>query len=429
MDNHERQLLQSAIELLHQLIGYADAKEDFKPILRFVEDDPKVIPFPMNAKLPLARTQEVNFLPKQKSDVLGTSEAERGFVEFTEKEILQMPKEKRNYFRINGLRVHWRKKKNGVFELRCTINKVPYYGAAVDLRIAKKRFIEDLKRDPEKDVSEKKKQLPSLVGAYTLHYLENFKKPNTGKKTYENYLGIAKRHVIKKLGPDTPIKSVTATDCQTILKGLRDEGKGRTAEDVNNLFDWIFEAAISDGLISVSPMQAVKIPRHRRKPGKCIPIPIMKLLLADKPKSRYEYLMWFMAYTGMRPFEIQSSQFEADFVTIQNAKEDPNDEPTFRRIPIHSALSPYLSEIKANVKANAMEAARYFRKRMKALNVKGYRFYDLRHTFTTIIQENGANKEWVDYITNHVSAQNVTDRVYTHWNDTFHREQIEKLRF
>ena len=420
MDNHERQLLQSALELLHQLIGYADAKEDFKPILRFADDNVRA--FPTRGSLQLITCE------KEKSDVLGTSEAERGFVEFTEKEILQMPKEKRNYFRINGLRVHWRKKKNGVFELRCTINKVSYYGAAVDLKIAKKRFIEDLKRDPEKDVSETKKQLPSLVGDYTLHYLENFKKPNTGEKTYQNYLGIAKRHVIKKLGEATPIKNVTATDCQTILKGLRDEGKGRTAEDVNNLFDWIFKAAISDGLISVSPMQAVKIPRHRRKPGKCIPIEIMREFLSE-PKMRYDYLIMLMSYTGMRPYEIQSSVFEADFVTIQNAKEDPNDAPTFRRIPLHSALLPYLSEIKANVKVNAMEAARYFRKRLKALNVKGYRFYDLRHTFTTVIQECGANKEWVDYITNHVSAQNVTDRVYTHWSDEFHKSQIEKLRF
>ena len=52
MDNYERQLFDSAMELLHRLAGYADAKADFKPILHFADKDEKVITFPKKETLP-----------------------------------------------------------------------------------------------------------------------------------------------------------------------------------------------------------------------------------------------------------------------------------------------------------------------------------------------------------------------------------------
>lgn len=410
MDNYERQLVEGILELLHRLIGYADAKEDFTSIQRskihFVEDDPNVRPFAGTKKEP---------------EPQGPG-AERGIIIFTEKEILSMPKEKRNYFRIDGIRVHWRKKKNGVFEVRCTINKIHYYGASKDLQTARKRFIQDLKREPQTKAPTNNK-LPSCVGRYTLHYLDTFKRPNVGAKTYVNYENVARIHVVEKLGAETPLIDVTASDCQKILRNLREESKKRTAEEVNSLLTWIFSSAVSDKLIPFSPMASVKIPKHRRTTGKCLPKELMRTLLV-RPESRYDYLIWLVAYTGMRPIEIKSAVFDEDFVTIMNAKGELDEEPTYRRIPLHSELRPYIAEIKRWLNVNTDEISRHFRKK-----IKGYRFYDLRHTFTTYLQEGGANKEWVDYVTNHVSAQNVTNRVYTHWTDKFHLSQIEFLEF
>lgn len=58
-----------------------------------------------------------------------------------------------------------------------------------------------------------------------------------------------------------------------------------------------------------------------------------------------------------------------------------------------------------------------------------HRLYDCRHTFTSQAAESGVEKAWLDYVTNHVSAQNVTDRVYTHWSDAFSILQMEKIQF
>ena len=410
MNNQQRALIESALELLHRVIGMDDAINDFATLQRGKFRIEDVHPAEGNAKMP----------PPERAGALFIGE-NRGIVTFTEKEILSMPKEKRNYFRANGLRVFYRKKKNGVFEIRCTINKVPYYGAAKDLKLAKARFLEDLNRGP-KATSPTTSTIPRDVAAYSLHFLEVFKKPNVNAKTFKNYENVNRLHIAGRLG-DKLIRDVTASDCHVILRELRDAGKKRTAEEVRNLLNWIFDAAISDKLITANPMEHVKIPKHKRTPGKCIPYDTVRELVAE-PTSRYDYLIMFVAYTGVRPIEIKSAVFEGDFVTIMNAKAEIDEERTFRRIPLHPHLRPHVAELKAWIHVNTDEVSRHFRKK-----VKGYRFYDLRHTFTTNLQENGADKRWIDYVTNHVAAQNVTDSVYTHWNDKFHLSQIELLRF
>ena len=427
MNSQQRQLLESAIQLLHRIIGLDDAIEDFATVrrgrFRIEGDDRRELAFLTNAKTPPPERAGAIILD---GGELGSSPGKnRGIINFTEKELLSMPKEKRNYFRVHGIRVHYRKKPNGVYEIRCTINKTQYYGAAKDLKLAKARFLEDLKREPTEQRSGRSatSALPLDVAAYSLHFLEVFKKPNVGADTLKNYENVNRIHIIGKLGADTLIRDVTASDCQRILRDLREEGKKRTAEEVCNLLSWIFDAAVSDKLISASPMQSVKIPKHRRTVGKCLPLPLMQELLAA-PTCRYDYLIWLVAYTGMRPVEIKSAVFEGDFVTIKNGKTDVNDEPTFRRIPLHPALRPHVAELKRWLQVNTDEVSRHFRKK-----IKGYRFYDLRHTFTTYLQESGADKRWIDYVTNHVAAQNVTDSVYTHWTDKFHLSQIEKLEY
>lgn len=427
MNSQQRQLLETAIQLLHRVVALDDAIEDFATVRRGrfrIEGEHRAEPaFQTNAKTPPPERAGADFLDEGETGL--SPGRNRGIVNFTEKEILSMPKEKRNYFRANGIRVHYRKKPNGVYEIRCTINKVQYYGAAKDFKIAKARFLEDLKREPTEQRSGRSatSALPLDVAAYSLHFLEVFKKPNIGADTFKNYENVNRIHIIGKLGADTLIRDVTASDCQRILRDLREEGKKRTAEEVRNLLSWIFDAAVSDKLISASPMQSVKIPKHRRTVGKCIPLALMQALLAE-PTCRYDYLIWLMAYTGMRPVEIKSAVFEGEFVTIKNGKTDVNDEPTFRRIPLHPALRPHVAELKRWLHVNTDEVSRHFRKK-----VKGYRFYDIRHTFTTYMQESGADKRWIDYVTNHVAAQNVTDSVYTHWTDKFHLSQIEKLDY
>ena len=118
------------------------------------------------------------------------------------------------------------------------------------------------------------------------------------------------------------VKDVTASDCQALLNKILAEGKGRISEDVKNLMTWIFETAVADKILLSNPMNSVQIPKHRRKNGKQILVDIMYAYLSNPPKDRYDYIIRFIAYTGIRPCEI--AKFENGFVTIKNAKQKPN---------------------------------------------------------------------------------------------------------
>lgn len=414
MDNYERQLVESALKLLHQLVGYADYKEDFKPILKIFPGN--------NEKTPQGEPSGV----QNEENPVGDNgiEQKRGVIEFTEKEILSMPKEKRNYFKINGLRAHWRKKPNGVFEIRCMIEGKIYYGSSRDLKTAKEKFIKDLQRVEPKETKEQAiKEIPT-VEEYAYHYLETFKKKYICETGYENYRGTVRRHIAPYFVGKN-ITEITSSICQKVLNVLDDAGKHRTLEDVNNLLKWICASAVGDGYLKSSPMATVVALKHRRTTGKCIPAELLKEKILTVPISKYDYLILFSTYTGIRPCEMKQVEIEGnEFAIIQNGKKRKTELPTYRRIPIHSALLPYISEIKSLLRVtNVEEVAKHFRKK----GLKEYQFKDLRHTFTTFIQECGANEKWVDYATNHVGAQNVTQRVYTHWSDEYQREQMEKL--
>lgn len=128
----------------------------------------------------------------------------------------------------------------------------------------------------------------------------------------------------------------------------------------------------------------------------------------------------------MRPCEVFALTFdECGFVSVQTAKKKKWEEPETRRIPLHSALFPYLDKIKAALPVSLFLLERAFKKHFPP----EFRLYDLRHTFTTAAQQAHCYKSWVDYVTGHKGGANTTDRVYTHWEDDFQREEIEKLKY
>ena len=427
MDTHLKLLIDEIHVLCHRIEGYLDAQEAVKQsrLREFTTEQGEsgctIIRFPN------ARERAISDVGNEEPAVEQKSQ-ETGIIEFTPKEICKMPQPIRKYFRIDGIKVRYRKKKNGVYELRCKINKQHYYGASTVLEQAKKRFIEDLhkntkaERVEEPPVLQPTKDTPT-VAEYAKHYLDTFKKPYVAEKNYANLVNMTRLHITPTLG-EKRLDEITATDCQSILNALRGEGKKRTAETVNSLLKWICNGAMADGYLASNVMRMVKIPKHRRSAGKRIPSEQVQAFLEQEPKENYDYLIRFLLYTGLRPVEMKSAVFTGDFVTVKNAKTPTHEEATFRTLPIHSQLKPYIPKIMEILQYSTDCLNHKFKRRFP-----DFRLYDCRHTFTSVAQESGADKAWIDYVTNHVSAQNVTDRVYTHWSNSFSILQMEKIRF
>ncbi len=351
---------------------------------------------------------------------------------FSDEEVSKMPRKFRKIFRTNKQTAHVRRKDGDVYEIRMQIDGHRITASAKYLDLAKERFIKKLREYNEHGATGKKETAqtvpdvaPLSVADYALHYLETFKRPNISEKHFSNLCGIVRRHVARFFG-ETLMRDITATDCQKLLNELSEQGKGRTVEEVKNLLSWICAAAVADRILPADVMVHVQTLPHRRTVGKSIPREYVRAFLNRKPQNRAELCLRLLIYTGMRPCELSALTFDnVGFVSITTAKRKKWETQDVRRIPLHPAVLPYVEEIRAALPVALVLLERAFRRHFPP----EYRLYDLRHTFTTIAQQAHCYKAWVDYVTGHKANGNTTDKVYTHWEDEWQREEMAKIEF
>ena len=349
---------------------------------------------------------------------------------FSDEEVSKMPRKFRKIFRTNKQTAHVRRKDGDVYEIRMQIDGHRITASAKYLDLAKERFIKKLREYNEHGATGKAAQAvpdvaPLSVSDYALHYLETFKRPNVSEKHFSNLCGIVRRHVARFFG-ETLMRDITATDCQKLLNEISEQGKGRTVEEVKNLLSWICAAAVADRILPADVMAHVQTLPHRRTVGKSIPREYIRAFLEHKPQDRAELCLRLLIYTGMRPCELSALTFDnVGFVSITTAKRKKWETQDVRRIPLHPAVLPYVEEIRAALPVALVLLERAFRRHFPP----EYRLYDLRHTFTTIAQQAHCYKAWVDYATGHKANSNTTDRIYTHWEDDFQREEMAKIEF
>ena len=173
MDNYERQLLEQAIDLLSRIIGYADARADTKPVLRFVDasretqpttptnDRGVVLQFPNAFRATLVEETEQGAVVSSQKEVLNI---------FSDEEISKMPRKFRKIFRTNKQTAHVRKKDGDVYEIRMQINGHRITASAKYLDLAKERFIKKLRKYNECGAEAKKNRRKSRLRFYLIPF-------------------------------------------------------------------------------------------------------------------------------------------------------------------------------------------------------------------------------------------------------------------
>lgn len=427
MDNHERQLLQSAMELLHQLIGYADAKDDFKPILRFVEDDPKVIPFPTNAKPPLAPTQEVNFLPKQKSDVLGTSDEEQGFVEFTDKEIEQMPKKFRRIILCNRkrcrMRVHESGKNTTTYEIRYRRDGYELSACGKTIELAKSKMIEKMKTAKPKSKSEVE-EIPTTFHSFAMHYFTTKRMRLVVEDTYKKDLSRYNLY-LKPYFKETPIVKITLSQCQKLIDDIANAKKFKTADELYSLMNAIFKFAIDNHLIVHNPCSAVIREGYEKESSVALTKDEERLLFEkshDEPL--FELAFALALYTGLRPNELKTARIEGDFILAVNSKRKRIGKTTeraveYKRIYICNRLRVYLTDGLPN-----LPTPQLLRRRIKKA-LPNHILKDLRKTFNSRCKELGVSDHARKHFMGHSLGR--IDGTYTEFSKEYLLSEGKKL--
>ena len=378
----------------------------------------------------LEEARENNFLFNLREEN-AQQEREQGtsaIAEFTEKEILKMPRTLRKYFKVGKIKGHVRRRANGTVEIRCQINKIPISGAGATLERAKENFIKSLTAAGFDE--DYQKSLGLRGNMYFCEFADMWflqvKKPTVKLNTYKSHLSTYRAH-IKPFFEGKRMKSITPLQIQPLFNKLDAEGKTRTIELVRLLLNQIFEAAVGERLIGKNPLSTVKVLKYETKNGEALSYEDERLLLAELNGSAYKLPFVIMLYSGVRRSELQSLTVEGDFVKVKNSKIKRAQKITYRKIPITPMLRPYLeaaadSDLITAVNTDPDVLSHNFKRVCPA-----HHLHELRHTFITRCQECGVPREVVSVWAGHAADRSMTTTVYTHFSENFMKEQAEKV--
>lgn len=221
----------------------------------------------------------------------------------------------------------------------------------------------------------------------------------------------------------------------------------RRVRSIRATFNTIFEDALNDEIIEKNPIARVKTPKIDKIESKAFSLDEINLILS-KARGDIKNFCALGFYTGMRSGEMIGLKWsDIDFkrreISIKRAikmgvTSTPKTQNSIRTIDIIDALMPYLedqykltSDQDSYVFLNNENSHYYDVKRLRNTKWKQllkecdipYRtIYQMRHTFATIMIENGEDVLWVSSMLGHADPS-MTLTMYAKY-----RKRIEKQR-
>lgn len=348
------------------------------------------------------------------------------FIKFNSKELSKMPKEYKNEFRVGRLVAHVRKKDNGVYEIRCQVNKEKIAVSSKLLDTAKEKFIaalNDLFKAPETPKIDKHVKLCE----YMQEWFETVKKPSVKPVTYKDYIYSLDTY-IRPVFDCRELASIKGFELQSFINQFSETGRHRTAKKLYQLLSAIFDYAITDEIISRSPMQRITLPKYEQEHGVPLTRTEEEILVyaLTTTGSIYAQAFTFLMYTGIRRSELASVEVEDGWVHLITSKQRKGLKEKPRSLPISPMLAKVLQYIDINEIKTLTPA-------VLTKHVKDYftnhHAHDLRHTFITRCQECGIQRELVSLWAGHTADSSTTTLVYTHLEQNKEHQVDEMKKF
>lgn len=347
-------------------------------------------------------------------------------LKFTKTELFQMPKKFKKLFTYNKAIAHVRLTQRNVYEVRCMIDGVCYFGSSKNLEVAKAKFIESLKSGPTKTKQDKRK---FLFNDYFIRWLETVKKPYIKESTYQCYMQVYSAYIEKEFAELT-VNEIVSFFLQNFINGFTQSERFRTAKKIYNLLSPCFDYAVADGILDRNPMAKVVIPKYEIKQGSPITREEEKTLVntLTRTKNIYAQALVFLTYTGLRVGELASVKQNGEWFEAVTEKERKGLTAKTRRIPISPNLErllPYI-DVEAIKQLNKNTISRHL-----SDFIENHHTHDLRHTFVTRAQEVGIRREIVSLWVGHAADSSITSTVYTHLeqNKEIQLQEIKKFDY
>lgn len=333
-----------------------------------------------------------------------------------------MPQHFRKIFKTGTVRAHVKRRPDGLYEIRCQIDKVLFVATSKYLDVCKEKFIAKLKNTEKSTLQHENK---ILFCDYMLNWIETAKKPFIKEPTYKDYVQTSKAYILPKF-ENRSLSSIQYNELQNMITEMSDSGKNRTAKKIYQLLSPLFEHAVADGIITLNPMAKVKLARYEQEHGVPLTIEEEYALLQEikRHPTVYNQAYAFIMYTGLRRSELASVVIDGDWINLTTAKQRKGMKEKTRSIPISPMLKKvlYLIDIE-KIKASSIGV---LTNRFKEV-CPNHHLHDLRHTFITRAQECGIRREIVSLWAGHKADNSITTTVYTHFQERSEL-QIEEMQ-
>ncbi len=284
-------------------------------------------------------------------------------------------------------------------------------------------------------------------------WLENYVKPSSKIRTYDNYVRLTTRHVKVKLG-NYELDDLTPIILQRFFTELMQSGNVRTgrglsANSVNSIITVVqtsLKLAFDLGLCKEYTASRVKRPRKSEKEISCFSIAEQKKIerFVRESKKRKLFGILLCLYSGLRVGELLALEWQdvdlaKGILSVNHSCHDGRDEngkfiritdtpktsSSKRVIPLPKQILPLLKEHKkrgnsqyvvaddGGVPISVRSYQRSFELMLKKLKIEHKGFHALRHTFATRALECGMDIKTLADILGHKNPT-VTLNRYVH---------------
>lgn len=342
---------------------------------------------------------------------------------FTDKEINLMPKDIKKLLIIDKKRCRIRKhpNRNG-YEIRFRRDGYDISASGVTIELAKANFLKKIKSIRLKNNC-CEFSVPKTFNAFTIYFFENFRKEKVCPATYRSDFS---RYVnyIKPTFNERELNQITPLECKTLLKKVKDSGKGKTADEIYSLLSIIFKGAIKHGILQRNPLDVIYFEKHERKHGSAFSLieeSMLKAKLNVITDKKMKLGLAIMLYTGLRPNELKTAKIENGFIVAINSKRK-NKKVEYKKIPIIKALQPFVTS--GIIETFSDRTLDKMRAQIKTW-FPNHILYDLRTTFYSRCKEYNVAESARDAFVGHSLGS--IGNAYTDLSDEYLIKEAKKL--
>ncbi len=277
--------------------------------------------------------------------------------------------------------------------------------------------------------------------------------------TRRGYESVIERHLVPAFG-QRRIDRITSEDIRRFVKEKQDGPSEKTDRPLSNktlintmrLLNSIFNFAVATESLVKNPCKAVKLPRAERREMDFLRPEEVRSFLGACTDEEMRCLFTTAVMTGMRRGELLALQwddidFNANVVRVRRSLsggqiQTPKTEKSRRSIQVGPSLLGTLKEHKLRTggrspfvfttqRASLLDpdnlVKRVFEPALRATGIERHiRFHDLRHTFASILINEGANLKFVSGQLGHASIMITLDR-YSHLIAERHDDTVAKF--